>query len=256
MHGDHPITADCPVDCLAPLLPSRVLRRLARAEGRHGEPVASCGPLTTVGDVVRLYRQGRLSEIAGLGARSITKIGGGLVVAGLLLDSSTARWQPRARRTTTPAPAATKLSAGPERSRIPWRTYRAPGWIGWSCLAFLGVVWATYTVGNAVRLASSRGDVGSGWLPAVSAGIAISVTAWLLVTRYKGRRWLPVLLLGTVLVWGVGSVLYGMPQKITTAFEAGATALLTPLNIALLVFLIRILLNGPARKPHHHHHSQ
>ena len=48
MHGDHPVhsamcrpghpvTADCPVDCLAPLLSSRVLHRLARAEGRHGE---------------------------------------------------------------------------------------------------------------------------------------------------------------------------------------------------------------------------
>ncbi len=55
----HPVTADCPVDCLAPLLPARVLGRLARAEGRRGEPVASCGVPATVGDVVRLYRQGQ-----------------------------------------------------------------------------------------------------------------------------------------------------------------------------------------------------
>jgi hypothetical protein len=273
MHGDpavrnagcrlgHPITANCPVGCLAPLLPSRVFRRLARAEGRHGEPMASCGPLVTVGDVVRLYRQGWLGEIAGLGARSITKIEAGLVFAGLLLDSSTpARRQPRARRTTTPASAAsaattatTKLSAGPGRSRIPWRTYRAPGWIGWCCLAFLSMVWAALTVGNAVQLAYSRGEVSSGWLPAVSAGLATSVTAWLLVARYRGRRWVSALLLGTVLVWGVGSVFYGMPQKITTAFEAAVIALLTPLDIALLAFLIRVLLNGPARKPHHCHH--
>jgi hypothetical protein len=93
MHGDrlvhspacrkHPVTADCPVDCLAPLLPSRVFGRLARAEGRHGEPVASCGVPATVGDVVRLYRQGRLGEIGGLGQRSVREIGISLVSRGL-----------------------------------------------------------------------------------------------------------------------------------------------------------------------------
>jgi hypothetical protein len=70
MHGDrlahspacsrHPVTADCPVDCLAPLLPSRIPDRLARADGRHGEQAASCGTPATVGDVVRLHRQGRV----------------------------------------------------------------------------------------------------------------------------------------------------------------------------------------------------
>jgi len=125
MHGDHPVhsatcrpghpvTADCPVDCLAPLLPSRVLHRLARAEGRHGEPMASCGPPATVGDVVRLYRQGRLGEIAGLGARSITEIEAGLAFAGLLLDGSApARRQPHARGTTAPVPAATTAGTMP-----------------------------------------------------------------------------------------------------------------------------------------------
>ncbi len=78
----HPVTADCPVDCLAPLLPSRVLGRLARAEGRSAEPVASCGVPATVGDVVRLYRQGRLGEIGGLGARSLREIGLSLVSHG------------------------------------------------------------------------------------------------------------------------------------------------------------------------------
>jgi hypothetical protein len=81
---DHPITADCPVDCLAPLLPSRVLYRLARAEGRQGEPVAPCGPPSTVGDVVRLYRQGRLGEIGGLGQLSVREIGISLVSHGLV----------------------------------------------------------------------------------------------------------------------------------------------------------------------------
>ncbi len=95
MHGDgpvhcaacrpeHPITADCPVDCLARLLSSRVFGRLARAEGRHGEPVASCGPPATVGDVVRLYRQGRLGEISGLGAMSVREVGLSLVSHGLV----------------------------------------------------------------------------------------------------------------------------------------------------------------------------
>ena len=94
MHGDgpvhcagcrpeHPITADCPVDCLAPLLSSRVFGRLARAQGRHGEPLASCGVPATVGDVVRLYRQGRLGEIGGLGQLSVREIGISLVSHGL-----------------------------------------------------------------------------------------------------------------------------------------------------------------------------
>ena len=135
MHGDgpvhcaacrpeHPITADCPVDCLAPLLSSRVFGRLARAQGRHGEPVASCGVPATVGDVVRLYRQGRLGEIAGLGARSITEIEAGLVLAGLLLDASPApRRQPHARQTTTPAPA----TAGVKPPAAPGSRIRRPG---------------------------------------------------------------------------------------------------------------------------------
>lgn len=94
MHGDrlahtpacrrHLVTADCPVDCLAPLLPSRVVGRLARADGRRGEAVASCGAPATVDDVVRLYRQGRLGEIGGLGRLGIREIGLALVSHGLV----------------------------------------------------------------------------------------------------------------------------------------------------------------------------
>ena len=94
MHGDrlahspacarHAVTADCPVECLAPLLGSRVVGRLARADGRHGKQVASCGVPATVGDVVRLYRQGRLGEIAGLGRLGIREIGLALVSHGLV----------------------------------------------------------------------------------------------------------------------------------------------------------------------------
>ena len=94
MHGDglvhslaccraHRVTAGCPVDCLASLLPSRVLGRLARAAGRRGQPVASCGVPVTVGDVARLCRQGRLGEIAGLGPAGIRDIGSSLAAHGL-----------------------------------------------------------------------------------------------------------------------------------------------------------------------------
>jgi hypothetical protein len=94
VHGDrlahspacrrHLVTADCPVECLAPLLGSRVAGRLARAGGCRGEPAASRGTPATVGDVVRLHRQGRLGEISGLGPRSIRDIGLTLVSRGLV----------------------------------------------------------------------------------------------------------------------------------------------------------------------------
>jgi hypothetical protein len=93
MHGDrlahspacqqHLVTADCPVDCLAAVLPSRVAGRLARADGRRGELVASCGTPATVGDVARLFRQGRLGEIGGLGPGGVREVGPALVSCGL-----------------------------------------------------------------------------------------------------------------------------------------------------------------------------
>jgi hypothetical protein len=119
------IVPGCPVDCLRSVLSGRVLNRLARADG-HGVPVAPCGPPATVGDVVRLYREGRLGEIAGLGARSITEIQAGLILAGLLLDTGPPpRRQPRTRRTTAPASAAGL--AGTRRSARPGGRVRGPG---------------------------------------------------------------------------------------------------------------------------------
>jgi hypothetical protein len=103
---EHLITASCPVGCPAPLLPARVLGRLARVAGRHAEAVACWGPSVTVGDVVRVYRQSRLSEIAGLGAQHFRYRGR----PGLRRDSPRrqppATTVPHARRTTTPASAA------------------------------------------------------------------------------------------------------------------------------------------------------
>jgi hypothetical protein len=99
------IMLDCPVDCLRSVLSGRVLNRLARADG-CGVPVAPCGPSTTVGDVVRLYREGRLGEIAGLGPKGITEIEAGLVFAGLILaDDDPAQRQPDARPKVTSAPS-------------------------------------------------------------------------------------------------------------------------------------------------------
>ena len=80
----HRVTAGCPVDCLASLLPSRILGRLARAHGRRGQPVASCGAPATVGDLARLYRAGRLGEIAGVGPASIRDVGACLAAHGLV----------------------------------------------------------------------------------------------------------------------------------------------------------------------------
>jgi hypothetical protein len=91
MHGDGPahspacrpgqrVTAGC---YLARLLPSRIAGRLARADGRRGQAVASCGVPATVGDVARLLGQGRLGDIAGLGPVSIHGIGASLAAHGL-----------------------------------------------------------------------------------------------------------------------------------------------------------------------------
>lgn len=93
--------------CLRAVMSARVLNRLARADGRHGQAVAPCGPPATVGDVVRLCRLGRLAELAGLGARGISEIEAGLVFAGLRLDVSTPAWQqPHAGQAAAPARAA------------------------------------------------------------------------------------------------------------------------------------------------------
>lgn len=85
MCADHPapgvvcrpgdsIAPGCPVDCLKALLPGRVFNRLARADGRGGQDVAPCGTPATVGDVVRLYRQGQLARIGGLGLSKLARV--------------------------------------------------------------------------------------------------------------------------------------------------------------------------------------
>jgi hypothetical protein len=122
--GCDAIVAECPVDCLGGVLSGRVLNRLARADGR-GMAVAPGGPPVSVGDVVRRYREGRLGEIAGLGARGISEIEAGLVFAGLLLaDRTPVRQSPRARA-GAPGLAATEAKTG--QSAAAGRHKRRPG---------------------------------------------------------------------------------------------------------------------------------
>jgi hypothetical protein len=122
--GD-PIVPGCPVDCLGAVLSGRVLNRLARADGR-GVPVVPGGPPATVGDVVRLYREGRLGQIAGLGARSISEIEAGLVLTGLVLAGGDPGWQPRPLGRATAAALGTATS-GVGRSARPGGRARRPG---------------------------------------------------------------------------------------------------------------------------------
>jgi hypothetical protein len=78
-----------------------------------------------VGDVVRRCREGRLGEIAGLGARGIGEIEAGLLFAGLLLEGGPpARQQPRARAA---APDRAAVTAGTGQSAAPGRRRRRPG---------------------------------------------------------------------------------------------------------------------------------
>jgi hypothetical protein len=112
------------VECLRGVLSGRVLNRLARADGR-GVEVAPGGPPASVGDVVARYREGRLGEIAGLGARGISEIEAGLVFAGLLLDGSTPVRQQRRKRATAPALTAGQAQTG--QSAVPGSRRPRPG---------------------------------------------------------------------------------------------------------------------------------
>ncbi len=126
MHGDRlaHITPGCPVECLRSVISGRVLNRLARADGR-GVPVVPGEPPAAVGDVIRRYREGRLGEIAGLGARGISEIEAGLVFAGLLLDGSAPmRQQPRTPATPE---CPTAVTAGTRQPPAPGSRRRRPG---------------------------------------------------------------------------------------------------------------------------------
>ncbi len=79
----HAITAECPVGCLAGVLPARALTPLAR-ELRRGPESG------TVADVAGLYRDQRLAQIRNLGVKGIAEIEAVLIAAGLVIPDATA----------------------------------------------------------------------------------------------------------------------------------------------------------------------
>ena len=75
----NPVTAGCPLACLATVISARAYEPLRQAGNWAFSP-----PPATVGEVARLYLAGRLAEIRGLGPRRTGEIGLCLTLAGLL----------------------------------------------------------------------------------------------------------------------------------------------------------------------------
>ena len=73
----HAIMPGCPLGCLSPLLSARTFEPLRRGYG------VLSGPPATVGDVITLCRQRRLTDIRGLGPRRAGQIEAALILAGL-----------------------------------------------------------------------------------------------------------------------------------------------------------------------------
>jgi len=94
----HVFTRTCPVDCLRVVLGTATFHALARAE------CASFSPPATVGQVLDLWRAGRLGLAAGLGPRRLGEIEAGLVLAGFALrDDAESAQDPPPSRGTGPA---------------------------------------------------------------------------------------------------------------------------------------------------------
>ena len=72
-----PIEPDCPLECLRTVVSMMAWNKLRWAPD----------PPRTVGQVLELYRQGKLGGIYGLGPRRISEIGTALVFAGLDIRS-------------------------------------------------------------------------------------------------------------------------------------------------------------------------
>jgi hypothetical protein len=78
-------TRACPIDCLRVVLGTATFHALAQAER------APFGPPSTVGQVLDLWRAGRLGHAAGLGPRRLGEIKSGLVLADFALTDVTRR---------------------------------------------------------------------------------------------------------------------------------------------------------------------
>ncbi len=100
-------------DCLQAVLSMATFNTLTRTEG------APFDPPPTVGQVIALLRQKRLSQAAGLGPRRLDEIQAGLVLAGLVIGDSDEKEEPPLRVTaaTSPAPAGVAVPATPALPR-------------------------------------------------------------------------------------------------------------------------------------------
>jgi hypothetical protein len=78
----HVFTPACPVDCLGVILGTATFHALARAER------APFARPATVGQVLDLWRAGRLGLAAGIGPRRLGEIEAGLVLAGFSLTEA------------------------------------------------------------------------------------------------------------------------------------------------------------------------
>ena len=109
----HVFTPACPIDCLQAVLTMATFNTLARAETPLFDLPA------TVGQVIALLRQKRLSQAAGLGPRRLGEIQAGLVLAGLVIGDSDAKKEPPLPVTpaTSPAPAGVAVPATPALPR-------------------------------------------------------------------------------------------------------------------------------------------
>ena len=99
----HVFTGACPVDCLRMVLGTATFHALARAEG------APFGPPATAGQVLELWRAGRLGLAAGLGPRRLGEIQAGLVLAGFSLTEAA-----RPARSVPPGPGGGRAGGTPQ----------------------------------------------------------------------------------------------------------------------------------------------
>jgi len=115
--GAHAITRSCPVDCLRTVLTSQAFNPLARACDARSGP-------GTVGDVVSLCEQQRLTDIHGLGPRRIGEIRLSLASSGLIgadvrlhqtrpEPGTRGRQHPTARRPATTTAMTSSASGSP-----------------------------------------------------------------------------------------------------------------------------------------------
>jgi hypothetical protein len=112
----HVFTPACPVDCLRVVLGRATFHALALAE------LAPFARRATVGQVLDLWRAGRLGLAARLGPRRLGEIEAGLVLAGLTLTGDSPS-EHRARRRRADVPDVAGRDSRPTR---PQRVTQAP----------------------------------------------------------------------------------------------------------------------------------